>query len=276
MIRKSPKPDRFILRVIDKTPKRRKRSKSRSPKEKKDKIRLDRDLEKSRDIVSKLTEPEIINPIELGIIQKGQVGYPIDKYQSKIAVTKTIAIKSPDNISNRTNSSKQMRWSPKNITYTYDPKKSILDSTEEKLSEKKTDIITIKPIYSKLESQIEKNSRPLISPRAQLKIDRFIKDQYSYSENKIINKPIGKPPVKNSIDVYRENSNIAKQLIDNYKKIIVKTCLNNFKSIDPFVIDYSLLDNNIDKLYLFRRLPDPDDKYICLALSNGLTINRYS
>ena len=231
-------------------------------------------MDRSRDIVSKLTDSEIINPIELGIIQKGQVDYPIDKYQSKIAVTKTIAIKSPDNISNRTNLSKQMRWSPKNITYTYDPKKSIVDSIDGKLSEKKSDIVAKKPIYSKLESQLEKNSRPLISPKAQLKIDRFIKNQYS--ENKIIHKPISKPPVKNSIDVYRENSYIAKQLIDNYKKIIVKTCLNNFKSIDPFVIDYSLLDNNIDKLYLFRRLPDPDDKYICLALSNGLTINRYS
>ena len=276
MIRKSPKPDRFILRVIDKTPKRRKRSKSRSPKEKRSTIRLDKDLDRSRDIVSKLTEPETVNPIELGIIQKGQVEYPIDKYQSKIAVTKTIAIKSPDNVSNRTTASKQMRWSPKNITYTYDPKKSIVDSIDGKLSEKKSDIVAKKPIYNKLESQFEKNSRPLISPKAQLKIDRFIKDQYSYSEQKPISKPISKPPVKNSIDVYKENSFIAKQLIDNYKKVVVKTCLNNFKYIDPIVIDYGLLDRNIDKLHLYSRLPNLDDKYICLALSNGIIINKYS
>lgn len=291
MIRKSPKPDRFILRVIDKTPKKKKsksRSKSKSPKKHKDKVySLDSNLEESREIINKIKEDlpkpkplvdsnpalanniNIIHPIEVNIVKKGHgIEYPIDKFQSKIEVTKTIAIKSPDNVSNRTNLSKQMRWSPKNITYTYDPKKSIINSdlNSTKVLTTNIPIINKKPIYSKLETSIERNSRPLISPRAQKKIDSFINRQYLPKPEQTI--------AKNTIDMYKENSSLTKLIARDYKNISIKTNIENFKKLDPLVIDYSLLDRNIDKLCLFNRLPEVDDRYICIALSNGLTINK--
>jgi hypothetical protein len=184
-----------------------------------------------------------------------------------------------------------MRWSPKNITYNYDPNKSILEnnSVVKTIPARNTiDYRSLKPLvepakpilYNKLEASIQKTTRPLVSPKAQQKIDKFIRSSY------IDKKPVTIPK-KTPMELYKNNSVLAKSYIDSSiteptlemtKKISIKTNMENFRELisngSDHIINSYLLDNNIDKLVYYSKLPTVEDRYICVVLSNNLDIRK--